>query len=80
MRIYTVCFGEDIGDIAEHFVLCRKDIPQLVIDHYWGTSSKPEPGRLTVTYDTTRNIVILHDSLHEEDYEYNVIYLYQKSS
>jgi hypothetical protein len=71
--------GEDIGNIGRHFVTCEEDIPQLVIDHYWGTESKPKPGQLTVTYDSILSVAILHDAIMGQDWncEYNIIYFDQ---
>lgn len=74
MRIYTTCMGEDIGNIGSHYVLLERDVPQLVIDHYWGTLTKPKPGRLTVSYDSTRGVARLHDANLGQEYEYNILY------
>jgi len=74
MRIYTVCMGEDIGCIADHYVTRRSDVPQLIIDHYWGTEIELEPGRLTVDDNLITNVAILRDANDGREHEYNVLY------
>lgn len=80
MTIYILCYNEDIGCTSNHYVTDKKDIPQLAIDHYWGTLTYPEPGRLTVTVDDTWLTVTVRDNVFEKDIEYNIIAFNRRES
>jgi hypothetical protein len=78
MKIYVICYTEDVGCLSDQYVTTKEGIKQLVIDHYWGKLTEPPPGRLTVTLDMTLNIAIVKDGL-KADIVYNILEFERKS-
>ena len=71
MKIYVICFTEDVGCISDEYVTTEEGIEQLVIDHYWGKLAPP--GRLTVTLDMVLNIATVRDNELAVNIEYNIL-------
>jgi hypothetical protein len=73
MKIYVICYTEDIGNLSDDYVTTERGIKELAINHYWGKLTEVPPGRLTVTLDMVLNVVVVRDNKLERDIEYNII-------
>jgi hypothetical protein len=73
MKIYVICYTEDIGNLSDDYVTTEEGIKQLAIDYYWGKLTSPQVGRLTVTLDMTLNITTVRDDELKVDIEYNIL-------
>ena len=80
MTIYILAYNCDAGQVSNEYVTREEDIERLAIDHYWGTLTKPEPGRLKVIVDMVQNTVLIIDIPIRASIEYDILEFEKKST